>query len=113
VHVDAYGREFSFEHVHRALTVVVLALMFVIVATLLLAVTEEAEIMSLAFEAVSAFGTVGLSAGITPALSGVGRLIVVVTMFVGRLGPLYVALALVQRQRVRDYRYPVEPIRIG
>ncbi|NLE95039.1 MAG: Trk family potassium uptake protein [Dehalococcoidia bacterium] len=111
--VSAYGRAFNTEHVHRALTVAVLALMFVSVTTLLLAVTEEADILSLAFEAVSAFGTVGLSTGITPGLTDAGRLIVIVTMFVGRLGPLYIALALVQRQRVRDFRYPVEPVRIG
>jgi len=111
--VSAYGRGFNLEHVHRALTVVVLALAFVIVATLLLAVTEEADSSSLAFEVVSAFGTVGLSTGITPELSGAGRLIVMLAMLVGRLGPLYIGLALVQRQRVRDYRYPVEPVRIG
>jgi trk system potassium uptake protein TrkH len=99
--------------VHRALTVAVLALAFVCVTTLLLAVTEDADILSLAFEAVSAFGTVGLSTGITPGLTVAGRLIIIVTMFVGRLGPLYIALALVQRQRVRDFRYPVEPVRIG
>jgi trk system potassium uptake protein TrkH len=111
--VSAYGREFSVQHVQRALAVAALALSFVGLSILALAITEEADVLSVAFEAMSAFGTVGLSTGLTPSLSLWGRVVIMVTMFVGRLGPLYVALALVQRQRACDYRYPVEPVRIG
>ena len=113
VHASAFGRELSVEHVYRALVVVVLALSFVGISILLLSMTEDADVLKVAFETVSAFGTVGLSTGITPGLSEAGRLIIIVTMFVGRLGPLYLALALVQRQRAQEYRYPVEAVRIG
>ena len=109
----AFGRELNVQQVYRALAVVVLALSFVGVSVLFLSLTEDAGVLDVAFEAVSAFGTVGLSTGITPGLSELGRLIIIVTMFVGRLGPLYVALALVQRQRAQEYRYPVESVRIG
>lgn len=110
---EAFGRRFNLEHVFRALAVVLLALTFLAVVILILAYTEETDVLNTAFEAVSAFATVGLSTGITPGLSEAGRVVVIVTMFVGRLGPLYVALALVQRQRVREYQYPVESVRIG
>lgn len=110
---SAYGREFSVAQVHRALAVAALAISFVAVTTLLLSVTEESDMLSVAFEVTSAFGTVGLSTGITPGLTAAGRIIVIAAMFVGRLGPLYIALALVQRQRTSEYRYPAEPIRIG
>jgi trk system potassium uptake protein TrkH len=99
--------------VHRALAVAALAISFVAVTTLLLSVTEESYMLSVAFEVTSAFGTVGLSTGITPGLTAAGRIIITAAMFVGRLGPLYIALALVQRQRTSEYRYPAEPIRIG
>jgi len=112
-HASAYGREFSMQHVYRALAVGLLSLGFVSLVTLALTLTEGGGGLGVAFETVSAFGTVGLSTGITPALSVAGRLIVVVTMLVGRLGPLHVALALVQRQRPREFRYPVESVRIG
>ena len=112
-HASAFGRELSVEHVFRALAVVALALSFVGTSILLLYMTEDADVLKLAFEAVSAFGTVGLSTGITPGLSEAGRLIIIVTMFVGRLGPIYLALALVQRRRAQEYRYPVEAVRIG
>jgi len=110
---EAFGRRFNTDHVFRALAVALIALTFLGIVILLLSYTEETDTLSVAFEAVSAFATVGLSTGITPGLSEVGRAILIVTMFVGRLGPLYVALALVQRQRSKEYSYPVESVRIG
>jgi trk system potassium uptake protein TrkH len=62
---------------------------------------------------VSAFGTAGLSAGLTPHLTDLGRLIVAATMFVGRLGPLVLVLAFAERRHRVAYRPGVESIRIG
>lgn len=109
----AFGREFGIQQIHRALAVVLLSLAFVSVTVFLLTVTEKFRFIDLLFETVSAFGTVGLSTGITPGLSIAGRLLISVTMFVGRLGPLTLMLALMQRQQVAKYRYPRETIRIG
>ena len=67
----------------------------------------------LAFEAVSAFGTVGLSTGVTASLSAGGKLAIVVCMFVGRLGPLLVALAVFAPRRPPAYEYPKEDVAIG
>jgi trk system potassium uptake protein TrkH len=66
----------------------------------------------LLFETVSAFGTVGLSTGITPGLSTTGQLLIILTMFVGRLGPLALALAVFAPSR-RHYEYPKEDLAIG
>jgi trk system potassium uptake protein len=74
---------------------------------------EKYNFIDLLFETVSAFGTVGLSTGITPGLSTAGQLLIAVTMFVGRLGPLTLTLTLVQQQQATIYRYPEETIRIG
>jgi len=78
-----------------------------------LTLTENFKFIDLLFESVSAFGTVGLSTGITPALSVAGRLIIITVMFFGRLGPLTITLALVQRQNIYGTRYPRETVRIG
>jgi len=112
-HAGAHGREFASQQVNRALAVVMLSLAFVTVVVFLLTVTEVFSFLSLLFETVSAFGTVGLSTGITPELSLAGRLIVTVTMFAGRLGPLALVLSLIQRQRATTLRYPQENVRIG
>jgi len=109
----AFGREFAIQQIHRALAVAFLSLGFVSVIVFLLTITEGFRFIDLLFETVSAFGTVGLSTNITTSLSMWGRLIIILTMFVGRLGPLTLMLALVQRQKATDYRYPRETVRIG
>ncbi len=68
----------------------------------------------LIFEAVSAFGTVGLSTGVTAKLSVLGRLLITITMFVGRVGPMTMAVALAQRKTARSHiHYPEERVMIG
>jgi trk system potassium uptake protein TrkH len=109
----AFGREFSSQQLYRAIAVVILSLGLVALVAFLLSLHEDASFINLLFETVSAFGTVGLSTGITPTLSLAGRIIITITMFVGRLGPLALTLALMQRQRPSQYRYPEETVRIG
>ncbi len=109
----AFRRQLTAGQVFRALSVIMLSLAVLSVVVFLLTVTETGHFLDILFEAVSAFGTVGLSTGITPGLSVAGRFILVVTMLVGRLGPLTLVLSLVQRQRPATHLYPTEQIRIG
>jgi trk system potassium uptake protein TrkH len=114
--VNAFGREIPPNQVHRAMTVVALGLLFVFIVAFVLTGTEggQTNFLNLLFEAVSAVGTVGLSTGITSDLSTIGRLLIIVTMVVGRIGPLALGLALVHHEgRVPLYRYPSERVRIG
>ncbi|MFC1951177.1 TrkH family potassium uptake protein [Chloroflexota bacterium] len=111
--VGAFGRSFPVGLVYRALAIVMLAIGYIAVMVLVLSMTESFAFIDIFFETVSAFGTVGLSTGITPQLSTAGRLIITVTMFVGRLGPLTLALSLIRRQQTPKYRYPNESLRIG
>ncbi len=111
---EAFHRRMSSSIVNQALTIVTLAALVVIMVTLTLLMTEGAELVDCLFEAMSAFGTVGLSTGMTPDLSGAGRALITATMFIGRLGPLTLALALGQDSRRRvTYRNPREDIMIG
>jgi len=112
-HAGAFGRQFSTQQIHRALTLVMVSLGLVSLVVFILTITEEFSFLRLLFETFSAFGTVGLSTGITPDLSIAGRLIITATMFIGRLGPLTLALALIQRQQPAAYHYPEEAVRIG
>lgn len=112
-HAGAYSREFTNQQVYRAWTVVILSLTFVSVAVFLLTLTEDSRFLAILFETVSAFGTVGLSMGITPGMTIAGKVIIAVTMFAGRLGPLTLVLSLIQRQRSASYRYPHGVVRIG
>ena len=65
------------------------------------------------FETTSAFGTVGLSTGVTPNLSHLGKILISITVFVGRVGPLTLALAVGQRVGQRRFEYPEENVMVG
>ncbi|CAM3437915.1 TrkH family potassium uptake protein [Halomonas lysinitropha] len=75
----------------KALAVTVMAVIGIFMGTLALSLTEQADLLTVAFEATSALGTVGLTRGLTPELSGAGQFIIMIMMFVGRVCPLTVA----------------------
>jgi trk system potassium uptake protein len=112
-HAGAFGKEFIPQQIYRALAVIMLALGIVTAVVLLLTMTEESNFLPLLFEAVSAFSNTGLSIGVTPNLSDAGRIVIVLTMFTGRLGTLVLTLLLVQQQRPTLYRFPREAMTIG
>jgi trk/ktr system potassium uptake protein len=109
----AFQREINNEQIHRALTLVILSVLFIFTIVFCLTITEHLEFPDLLFETISAFGTVGLSTGITPALTTAGRILIILTMFVGRIGPLTLILSLTLRQQRSDYSFPREAVRIG
>ncbi len=109
----AFGREFTVSQIYRAMAVVVMSMGLVILVVLILTMTQDFRFLHLLFETCSAFGTVGLSTGITPHLTTAGQLIIMVTMFIGRLGPFTLGMIIIQRQRTSTFRYPHEVIRIG
>jgi trk system potassium uptake protein TrkH len=97
----------------RALLIFLFGTAAVLVGTLLLSVSENAPFLQLLFEATSAFGTVGLSAGATSGLTAAGKCVIIVLMFIGRVGPLTMLAAAVRgEQRVR-VEYPQADILIG
>jgi trk system potassium uptake protein TrkH len=112
-HPEAANRELARSDIDRALAVLLMAGTIVFIVALTLARLEPITFLPILFEATSAFGTVGLSTGITPDLSDASLLVVTVTMFIGRLGPLTLILALVQRSGRETRRLPEERIRIG
>ena len=111
---ELYRRTIPTELIQRAVMVLCSSLLIVFAATILLCTVEAKPFMPLFFECVSAFATAGLSTGITPHLSATGRIILILLMFIGRLGPLTIGFALIlhQRQPAR-YTYATERIMIG
>ncbi len=96
----------------KSLAVTMIGLFFVFLTAFLLTVTEDASLSMILFESFSAFGTVGLSMGLTPDLSNAGRLLIIILMFIGRIGPLTLAFSFA-RTRTAKIRYPEEDIFIG
>lgn len=111
--VNVFGKRLS-RAVHReAITLVLLAVAVVVAATTTLMLITEFSMDRLLFEVVSAFGTVGLSTGITADLPVAGQIILIFLMFVGRLGPITFASALALRERRTTYEFPQERPIIG
>lgn len=111
--VELLERRLPKEIIFRALAIFLMALGLLSVGTMVLAGTEPFPFLDILFEATSAFGTVGLSTGLTPSLSPVGKVIIMILMFVGRLGPMTAAAALAQRMQTPNYKYPEEKIVVG
>jgi trk system potassium uptake protein TrkH len=116
-----FRRTLNDASVSKAASLVMISAVLITLAVMVLMMSElgrlshtqtRGRFLELLFESISAFGTVGLSMGITPSLSGLGRLTITALMFVGRLGPLVIGLA-VSRERISRFQYAEENIMIG
>ncbi len=112
--VEAYHHTFSFSLIDRAYAIALFSIFLIFFSTLLLSFTEpHVPFLKLIFEEISAFATVGLSTGITPYLSDTGKLIITLSMFIGRIGPLTLAVFLSKQIISTKYRYPDVNIMVG
>lgn len=113
-HVNVFGRKIADDDVQKSIAVFMLSLTMCLFCVLFLSSTEDLPLISIIVEVTSAFGTTGLSLGITPELSTVGKLVIALLMFIGRIGMLYTLLLFVPKEK-RDlgYQYPTEKIIIG
>ena len=113
-YASIFGREIPAEQVRRSLVLGAVSTAIVFAVIVALSITDGGmDFLDLFFESVSAFGTVGLSAGITPILSQWGQLILVLAMFVGRLGPFTIGIAMAQSSTIDNYRFAQERVTIG
>ena len=108
-------RSVSWRIYSKAITVLFISLIYTTICVFLLILFERNKnLLDLVFEVFSAFGTVGLSRNLTPSLANISKFILIVTMFVGRVGPLTIALALSKSNLKKGrYTYPQENILIG
>lgn len=112
--VTLFKRQISREDVKKSMAVFILSMVLCLFSIMVLSVSESHDLIALIVEVTSAFGTTGLSLGITPTLTVVGKLIIIILMFVGRIGMLYMMMLLVPKyKKDKNYHYPTEKIIIG
>lgn len=111
--VMALKRRISESTIKRALSIAALALLWLITAVLILTITEKMNFIQIVFEVSSALGTVGLSTGVTSSLSVIGKIVITLTMFIGRVGPLGIGLSVIREEKVHAYQYPEDEILVG
>jgi len=121
-HVHAFKRSISSGTINRAFAIFVISVVIVLIGTACLLITEAGDtpfkasrgmFLEMLFEATSAFGTVGLSMGVTPNLSSWGKFILVLIMYTGRLGPLVIAMAIQPAPTKAKFLYAEERLMIG
>jgi trk system potassium uptake protein len=111
--IEVFGRSISKENLYRALAVSMASFGIVFVAFTWLLASQAVDYVSLLFESVSAFGTVGLSMGVTAQLTAFGKVLIIALMFAGRVGPLSLALAVGEEMERLVYRYPTTKLLVG
>lgn len=108
------SRSISFDLLNKAFTIFIFSATYILVGTFLLAVFEpKMQVLDLVFEQVSAFCTVGLSRGITADLSTASKIVLITSMYIGRVGTLTLAFALASRVETTSYKYPKAHILVG
>jgi len=108
-----YKRTIPTTIIFKSLAIISISLILISIMTLILTITEKAEFMAIIFEVFSAFGTVGLSLGLTHELTILGKILIIILMFTGRVGPLTLTLAFSIRAKKAKIKYPEEKILVG
>jgi trk system potassium uptake protein len=111
--IELFRKNIPYTVLNRALVIVLFSAAFIFVAVSTLSFKENLPFLDLIFEEFSAFGTVGLSRGITPLLSDIGKLVIITSMFFGRLGALTISLAITAPKETYHYDYPSENVMVG
>jgi len=113
---EVFHRRIPKDNINRAVTIIIMGLVLIILITMVLSIMESGHtFMEVLFETTSAFGTVGLSLGITASISTAGKVLLSILMFTGRVGPFTVALALSRTTHKNQgkIRYPEDKVIIG
>lgn len=113
-HIQVFGREIYLIDVFRSYAVIILATFMVLISTIILLITEpKASLMQIIFEIASAFGTCGMSLGITSDLSSTGKVVIMVLMFIGRVGLISFLYSIGGKTKKTKFHYPKERVIIG
>jgi trk system potassium uptake protein TrkH len=110
--LHAFGRSLGYEEVMKVLALTVLSLLLVMISAFFIMLSHDGNFLDLLFEITSAFGTVGLSRGATGELDRLGRAVIMLLMFIGRVGPLTLGFFLATRIAPR-IRYPASRVFLG
>lgn len=112
-YIKIFKRELCEEDIIRSMVVTLIAFFITTSATVILTITEKFSLIEIIFEVCSAFGTTGLSMGITPELSGIGQCVIILLMFIGRVGIISFIFMLGGKEKREKFHYPKERIIIG
>lgn len=114
VDVRLFGRTIPKRVIQEATCIMGISMGIIFISTIVLLISENINnFMAVIFEVISAFANVGLSTGITSSLTNLGKLIILTTMYIGRISPLTMALVVARKEEIPAVGYPVETVMVG
>lgn len=111
--IVTFKKRVSYGAINKSIAIIMVGLIILISVSFILTITEEADFLDLLFETTSAFATVGLTTGITSELSEIGKIILTLTMYAGRVGPLTMAFAFSKPHKHANFKYSEGNIIVG
>jgi potassium uptake TrkH family protein len=111
--IKVFKREIHPDDIRKATAVMIMGSLLCIMAVFILSITENFTLMQIIFEVCSAFGSVGLSMGITPDLSNIGKIVIMIIMFIGRVGITSLLYIIGHKEVTENFHYPKERVIIG
>ena len=111
--VSVFHRTISKQSINKTVSVVCISFMIMFISTLLLSVVTDADALDIAYETVSATATVGLTRNLTSSLNLWGKMIIIATMYLGRVGPISLVIAFNAKKRRNIIKNPIEEIGVG
>lgn len=111
--VVAFKKRISYDVINKSIAIIMVGLIFLATVSFSLTITEDAEFLDLLFETTSALATVGLTTGVTPNLTDFGKIILALTMYAGRVGPLTLAYAFSKHHKHVNMKYSEGNIMVG
>ena len=111
--VHLFGRKIDSKNISQANAILMISLLAVLLVLVLMCTTQSLPFFDLLFETVSAFGTAGMSTGITSELNAIGKVLMIIMMFFGRIGVLSIAIALTAKRKDANIEYPEEKVMVG
>jgi Trk-type K+ transport system membrane component len=113
-HVEIFHREISHYSINQAFVIIMLSFFVIFLAVFGITLSDGKKgLLNIVFETISAYSTVGLSRGITSALSVSSKIIIIITMFLGRMSTFTVLIAFVKRAKTMKYHFPKENVLIN
>ena len=112
--MNLFNRSISKEMINKSIAIVCMSFVIVFTSTVMLSACTDTDFMKIAYEVVSAGATVGLSMGLTPTLNVFGKLIIIITMYLGRVGPISLAVMFnLKKEKKNVIRNPIGDISVG
>ncbi len=111
--IVAFRKRISYDVINRSLAIATVGMILILGVSFVLTVTEPANFLDVLFETTSAFATVGLTRGLTPNLTYFGKVMIIVTMYIGRVGPLTMAYVFARKSKHNSFRYSEGNIMVG